>query len=154
MLRARALSSWTAGGGLCANPDLAPRSTGLHWPVGSTGWAMPAQHTVPFMSPVSVPCQLLAPRGTSTSRPADLASWVGCLVHEPGWVPCSGLAFRCCCRRSGHTHQGLVMVQCNNVACHLGDKCPSPRGDTSSLHAASLFCPFLCPILLSPKSRK
>lgn len=28
MLRARGPSLWTAGGGFCANPDIAPRSTG------------------------------------------------------------------------------------------------------------------------------
>lgn len=42
MLSARALSSWTAGGGPCANPDITPRSPGLNWPVGSAGWALAA----------------------------------------------------------------------------------------------------------------
>lgn len=43
------------GGGLCANPDVAPMSIGLNRSVGSAGWAMPAQHTFPAMSPVPVP---------------------------------------------------------------------------------------------------
>lgn len=89
-----------------------------------------ASHACPAHSTVGPSLRAMppfGPRSVSTSHLADLA-WAGGLTHDPGWTPCSGLAFRCCCC-SGSTSQGFIMNQHNNVAHHLGDKCMSARSD-------------------------
>lgn len=79
MLSARALSSWTAGGGPCANPDITPRSPGLNWPVGSAGWALaaPAHGSFRVLSLSAMPA--LGPERYEHPPP--------CRPHILGWVP-------------------------------------------------------------------